>query len=269
MNSLPAIGLGTWENTDPQTCAESVRTALEIGYRHIDTAQFYGNEESVGDGIAAADVDRDEIVVATKVHSAKFGLAHDEVIEGLEVSLDRLGLDYLDILYVHWPVGNYDAAETLGAFDELVDRGLVEHVGVSNYSVELIEEAFDHLDAPLFAHQAETHPLLSQDDLIAHAQEHDYYHVAYSPLARGNVFDIPEIVDIAEDHGVSPSQVSIAWLLSKDNVRVIPKATSEEHIRDNYEALDLSLSSSEIERIDGIERTERYVDRDGSPWSDD
>ncbi|RDI69878.1 aldo/keto reductase [Halopelagius longus] len=269
MADLPAIGLGTWQNTDPDACAESVRTALEMGYRHIDTAQYYGNEEAVGEGIAAADVDRDDVFVATKVHAEKFGLAHDEVIEGLEVSLDRLGLDYLDLLYVHWPVGNYDAAETMAGFDELVDRGLIDHVGVSNFSVELIEEAVDHLDAPLFAHQAETHPLLPQEELRAHAKEHDYYHVAYSPLARGNVFDIDEIVDIAEAHDASPAQVSLAWLLSKENVRAIPKASSEEHIRDNFGALDLDLDDDEIERIDDLDQSERFVEREGAPWLDE
>ncbi|QIO24833.1 aldo/keto reductase [Haloarcula sp. JP-L23] len=266
MSQLPAIGLGTWQNTDPEVCAESVRTALEIGYRHIDTAQYYGNEEAVGTGIARADVPRDEVFVGSKVHAEKFGLAYDEVIEGLEVTLDRLNLDYLDLLYVHWPVGNYDAAETMSAFDELVERGLIDHVGVCNFSVELLDEAMDNLESPLFAHQAETHPLLQQDELVAHAQDNDYHHIAYSPLARGNVFDIPEIVDIADKHDVSASQVSLAWLLSRENVSVVPKATGEAHIRDNFAAKDLELDAADIERIRNIKRTERYVSRDGAPW---
>jgi len=268
MQDLPAIGLGTWENTDPETCAESVRTALEAGYRHVDTAQHYENEDAVGEGIARADVPREEVFVATKVHPVRFGLAHDEVIEGLEASLDRLGLDYLDLLYVHWPVGNYDAAETLPAFDELVDRGLVDHVGVSNFSTELLDEAMDHLDSPLFAHQAETHPLLQQDDLVAHAQEHDYHHVAYSPLARGRVFELAEVTEIAEKHDASAAQVSLAWLLSRENVSVVPKATGEAHIRDNLGALDLELDEEDVERIRDIERRERFVERDGAPWQE-
>ena len=269
MSGLPAIGLGTWQNTDPETCISSVSTALEAGYRHIDTAQYYGNEEAVGEGIARADVPRDEIVVATKIHAEKFGLAYDEVIEGLEVSLDRLGLDSLDLLYVHWPVGNYDAAETMPAFDELVDRGLIDRVGVSNFSIELLDEARKHLESPLFAHQAETHPLLPQDELVSHAQEHDYHHVAYSPLARGDVFDVPEIQDIAEKHDASAAQVSLAWLLSKDNVVTVPKASSEAHIRDNLGALDLELTADDVERIDNLERTERFVEREDAPWLDE
>ena len=266
MRDLPAIGLGTWQNTDTETCIESVKTALEAGYRHVDTAQFYENEEAVGEGIARADVDRDEVVVATKVHAEKFGLARDEVIEGAEASLDRLGLDTLDILYVHWPVGNYDAADTMVGFDELVDDGRIDRVGVSNFSVDLIEEAQDELDAPLFAHQAEMHPYLPQDELVEHAQSEDYHLVAYSPLARGEVFDDPVIGEVAEKHDASPAQVSLAWLLDKDNVAVIPKASSEDHVLDNLGALDLELHDEDVERIDSIDRRERFVERDDAPW---
>jgi len=267
--SLPQLGLGTWQNTDPETCRESVRTALEMGYRHVDTAQYYGNEAAVGDGIEAADVPREEIFVASKVHAEKFGLAYDEVIEGLAATLDRLGLEHLDLLYVHWPVGNYDSAETLPAFDELVGRGRINHVGVCNFDIDLLEEAIEQLETPLFAHQVETHPLLQQDDLIAHAESRGYHHVAYSPLARGTVFDIPEVVEIADKHGVSPAQVSLAWLLSKNPVSVIPKATGEPHLRDNVDALSLDLDDRDIERIDAIGRTDRLVEREGAPWLDD
>lgn len=266
MSQLPAIGLGTWQNTDPDICVTSVKTALETGYRHIDTAQFYGNEEEVGEGIAAADISRDDIFVATKVHAEKFGLAYDEVIEGLEVSLDRLGLDYLDMLYVHWPVGNYDPEETMPAFDELVDRELIGHVGLSNFSTELLDEACDNLESSLFAHQVEMHPLLPQEELLAYAQEHNHYLVAYSPLARGHVFDIPEIQDVAEKHDISEAQVSLVWLLSKDNVCVVPKASNEDHIRDNFGATNVNLDSEDIERINNIDRTERFVEREGAPW---
>ncbi|MFB6152580.1 MAG: aldo/keto reductase [Haloarculaceae archaeon] len=266
METLPPIGLGTWQNTDPGVCRETVRTALEAGYRHVDTAQFYGNEEHVGAGIEAAAVPREAVVVASKVHPEKFGLAYDEVVEGLEVSLDRLGLDYLDLLYVHWPLGNYDPAETLPAFDDLRDRGLIDHVGVSNFSVELLDEAREHLDSPLFAHQAEMHPLCPQPELVADAQRHGYDFVAYSPLARGNVFDLPAVRAVAEKHGASEARVSLAWLLSKDNVRAVPKASSEAHVRDNLGAVDLSLDPEDLERIESIDRTERYVERDGAPW---
>lgn len=265
-SELPAVGLGTWQNTDPDQCAESVRTALEAGYRHIDTAHYYGNETAVGEGIAAADVDRDDVVVATKVHADKMGLDHDGVIEGAEASCDRMDLDYIDVLYVHWPVQEYDAAETLGAFERLQGRGTIDHIGLSNFTIDLLDEAREALDGAPFVHQAEMHPFLNQDNLVEYAQEHDFWFVAYSPLARGYVFDSPVIREVAEKHGVSEAQVSIAWLLSKENVCVVPKATSEAHIRDNLSARTLELDPEDIDRIDDIETEERYVERDDAPW---
>lgn len=263
---FPAIGLGTWQNTEPDKCANSVKTALEIGYRHIDTAHYYGNEESVGRGIHAADVDRDDVVVASKVHAEKFGLDYDGVIEGAKKSCERMDLEYLDVLYVHWPVLEYDAEETLSAFEQLQDDGVIHHIGLSNYSIELLEEAQSVLAEPPLALQMEMHPFLPQEEILAYAQEHDIWLVAYSPLARSGVFESDVINSIAEKHGVSEAQVSIAWLLSKNNVRVIPKATGEAHIRDNLHAIDLVLDEGDIARIDDIDRRERYVERDDSPW---
>ena len=267
MTDLPPLGIGTWENTDPEACANAVQTALDMGYRHVDTADIYGNEEYVGDGIERASVDRDEFVLASKAHTQATGLTYDDVIETAEQSLERLGTDYLDLFYVHWPTGDYEAEETLPAFDELVESGLVEEVGVSNFTPELVEEAMDVLDAPVFANQVEMHPLLQQEELVAHAQEHDYYLVAYSPLARGDVFDVPEVTEVAEKHGVSEAQVSLAWLRAKDNVVAIPKATSEGHIEDNYASLDLELDDEDLATIDGIGREDRHLDFDVAPWN--
>ena len=266
MDNIPTIGLGTWQNTKPEVCTNSVATALNIGYRHIDTAQYYGNEEAVGKGIIRSDVPREEIVVASKLHHEKSGLGYDEVIQGAKKSLDRLKTDYLDILYVHWPLGNYNVAQTIPAFDELRNNGVIDHVGVSNFSVNLIDEVRDHLDAPLFAHQAEMHPLLHQDELVVHAQENEYNFIAYSPLARGSVFDISEINKIADDHGVSAAQVSLSWIRSHNNVAAIPKASSDDHIRDNFGSLDLELSEREIDLIDNIDQQNRYVEREDAPW---
>jgi len=157
-SGMPMLGLGTWQNDDPEQCAQSVRTALETGYRHIDTAQAYGNEEAVGDGIAAADVDREDVFLATKLwHS---NLAYDDVLETARDSLDRLGVDSLDLLYVHWPSGTYDPEETLSALSELYDECLIENVGVSNFLPSDLEVAVDVCDAPIFANQVELHPLL-------------------------------------------------------------------------------------------------------------
>jgi 2,5-diketo-D-gluconate reductase B len=261
--AMPMFGFGTWENDDPEQCAESVANALDMGYRHIDTAQAYGNEDAVGEGIAAADVPREDIFLATKVWIEN--LSHDDVIESTEQSLDDLGVDSVDLLYVHWPGGEYDPEETLGAFDELVDRGLTERVGLSNFLPEQLDEATEVLDAPVFAHQVEMSPLWRQEELRAYCNAEDIAVVAYSPLARGEVFDVPEITEIAEKHDASEAQVSLAWLREKE-VTAIPKATSEEHIRGNWESLDLELDDADIETIDSIDRQERQVDEDFAPW---
>ncbi len=263
VDGMPMLGLGTWENEDPEECAESVRLALETGYRHVDTAQAYGNEESVGEGIARADVPREEVFLATKVWIDE--LAYDDVIESTRASLDRLGTDYVDLLYVHWPAREYDPEETFDAFAELVDEGLVERVGVSNFEPEQLDEAREASDVPIFANQIECHPMLQQETLRAYAEEHDVHTVAYSPLARGEVFDAPELNAIAEKHGVSEAQVSLAWLREK-GVTTIPKATSEEHVRDNWESLSLSLDAEDVETIDGIDRSRREVDPSFAPW---
>ncbi|WP_135661570.1 aldo/keto reductase [Halorhabdus rudnickae] len=265
MTALPEIGLGTWQNEDPEQCAQSVRTALEMGYRHVDTAEFYGNEDAVGEGIARADVDREEIFLATKVHPSATGVAYEDVLDAADKSRERLGVESLDLLYVHWPTGEYDPEETLPAFDELRERGAIEHVGVSNFEPYNLDRALDVLDAPLFANQIELHPLLPQERLRAYADEHDHHVVAYSPLARGDIFDVPEIMEIAEKHGVSAAQVSLAWVRQK-GAYPIPKATSEAHIRDNFESLDLELDGEDVAAIDAIDRTERHVDFDSAPW---
>nr|WP_267624477.1 aldo/keto reductase [Halobium salinum] len=260
---MPMLGLGTWQNTDASQCVDTVSTALEMGYRHVDTAQAYDNEEYVGEGIAEADVDREEVFLATKVWIDN--LAHDDVVETTKESLDKLGVDSVDLLYVHWPAREYDAEETLGAFNELYDEGLIERIGVSNFEPEHVEEAVEVSDAPIFANQVEMHPFLPQEELRSTLDEHDIQPVAYSPLARGEVFDDETLTDIADDHGASAAQVSLSWLREK-GVTTIPKASSEDHIEDNWRSVALDLSDEEIQRIDDIEKHDRRVDPDFAPW---
>ena len=252
---IPQIGLGTYKQSDRSECVDSVETALDVGYRHVDTAQYYENEEFVGEGLAAADVDSSDVFVATKLWHDQ--LAPDTVREAARESRDRLGVESIDLLYVHWPAGEYSPDETLGAFDELRAGGVIENVGVSNFTPELLDEAREVADSPIVANQVEMHPLLQQRELHEYATEHDLTLVAYSPLARGTVTEVPELVEIGEKHGVSAAQVSLAWLCGKDNVVPIPKATGREHIAANYEALGLDLDAEDLEKIESIERTER------------
>jgi 2,5-diketo-D-gluconate reductase B len=260
---MPMLGLGTWQNTDHEQCVESVRTALEAGYRHVDTAQAYGNEAAVGDGIAAADVDREEVFLATKVWTDKLG--YDDVLASTRASLDRLGVDAVDLLYVHWPAGEYDPEDTLPAFDELCDEGMIDRVGVSNFLPEQIDRARKVLDAPLFANQVELHPLLPQPELREHCADAGVEVVGYSPLARGEVFDVPAIREVAEKHDVSPAQVSLAWLREK-SVTAIPKATGGDHVRDNWASVALDLDSEDVQRIDDVDHGGRQVDPGFAPW---
>jgi len=261
---LPPIGLGTYENTDPDVCADSVETALNEGYRHVDTAEMYGNEDAVGEGIARADVDREDVIVATKIDTPN--LAHDDLLDSARGCADRLGIETIDLLYVHWPLDTYEPQETLGALDAAVEEGLARHVGLSNFTPSLLEEAIDLLDTSLAAHQVECHAMLQQDELRALAREHDHHLVAYSPLAKGDVIDVPEIREIAAKHDATPAQVALAWLTAKESVVAIPKASSADHIRENFAARDLALEPVDIERIDELDRTERKVDFDGTPW---
>ena len=261
--AMPMFGLGTWKNEDPEACTNAVATALEAGYRHIDTAQAYGNEEHVGRGIERADVPRDDVFLATKVWIDQ--LAYDDVLASTEESLRKLGVDAVDLLYVHWPAGEYDLEGTFRAFDELVDAGAVDRIGISNFEPEQVDDAIDRADAPIFANQIELHPLLPQEELRAHCADRGVEVVAYSPLARGEVFDVPELTEIAEKHGVSEAQVSLAWLREK-GVTAIPKATSESHIRDNLASLDLDLDTEDVAAIDAIDRTDRQVDPGFAPW---
>ena len=262
VEDMPMLGLGTWENTDSDQCARSVETALETGYRHIDTAQIYRNEAAVGEGIAAADVPREDIFLATKIWISN--LAPDDVRSSARESLDRLGVEYVDLLYVHWPAGEYEPAATLGALEELSETGLTRHVGVSNFEPHHVDRAREVLDEPVFANQVEIHPYLPQPALRRYATETDLELVAYSPLARGDVLGDPTLERIAEAHDASAPQVALAWLREK-GITAIPKATSGAHIRDNWASLSVELSEAEIEQIDAIERTDRTVHPDFAP----
>jgi 2,5-diketo-D-gluconate reductase B len=246
--ALPPVGLGTMGIDDPGV----IETAIDLGYRHLDTAQVYENEAVVGEGIARAEVPREDLTVATKLWVTD--LAPGDVRASARESLDRLGLEYVDLLYVHRPRDTYDPAGTLPALDELLAEGLARGVGLSNFSLDELATAREHLDAPVAAHQVEHHPLFWRTELVADAREHGHPLVAYSPLAGGEAVDLPAVRQVAEAHDVTPAQACLAWVLARDGVVAVPKASSERHLRANLEAADLRLADAEVARIDGIER---------------
>lgn len=261
--TLPSIGLGTSANDDPDECTETVKTALEIGYRHVDTAQMYDNEAYVGEGIARSSVDREDVIVATKVHPEN--LAYEDAIHTAHESLDRLGLASVEMLYVHWPIRAYDPEETLNAFETLYKQGVMDHLCVSNFTPALLDEAREHLSVPIAAHQVECHPFLRQEELQQYAAKHDHYLVAYSPLGRGEILEEPELVAIAERHDTTTAAVCLAWAFAQERVVPIPKATGS-HLQANLDARELTLTSEDFDAIEAIDREIRAIEPDDAPW---
>lgn len=259
---VPRPGFGTFKLTG-DTCRAMVETALDIGYRHIDTAQYYENERAVGTAIERSWVDREDVTLASKVwHDA---LAYDDVIDAVHESRDRLGVDYIDRYYVHWPANTYDPEATLGALSDLHQDGVIDEVAVSNFTPDLLDEAIDICAAPIVANQVEMHPGFPQDDLREHCAQRDVDVVAYSPFGHGRLLDHDTIQEIATRHVVSPARITISWLLSKDVVP-IPKAASWSHAIDNWRAQSLALSASEIRAMDQIDCPGRLGDPPFAPW---
>lgn len=257
---IPSVGFGTGPLTEEQVCKETVRLALDVGFRHIDTAQMYQNERFIGEAVEASPYSPTDLFLATKVHPAN--LAYDDVIASAESSRDRLGVDTIDLLYVHWPVMAYDPDETLPAFEALWEQGLINHIGLSNFTPSLLIEAVEQLSAPVLAHQIEMHPLLQQRELFALAQKLDHYLVAYSPLARGKVLKNDVVRSLAEEYSLSPAQVALAWLLSKEIIRPIPFSANRRHLRENLQVRDLDYTEMDLSEIEAISREERVVAHD-------
>ena len=259
------LGYGTYQLEPGRECAGGVAHAIETGYRHVDTAQGYDNEASVASGIDRTDVGREDLFVATKLSTDN--LSYDDAVATARESRERLGVDSIDLLYVHWPINSYDPDETLPALDDLVDDGVIDRIGLSNFEPDQLTEAIDRLDHDVFAHQVECHPLLQQEELREHAVADGHWLVAYSPIARNRVAEVDALREIAAKHGASPAQVSLAWLLSKDRVAPIPKAATFEHVEANWAARDLKLDAADIDRIDALDGGDRVVDFDEAPWN--
>ena len=252
--TVPALGLGTWQ-LKGDTCTQAVAHALEVGYRHIDTAQMYGNEDRVGAGIKASGVDRGDVFLVTKLGNRVH--APGDVRSSTEESLRKLGTDYVDLLLIHWPVEFEEVDATLTAMQQLQDDDKVRWLGLSNFSPTQVRHCLDL--APILCNQVEYHPYLSQQRLLALAVERDVILTAYSPLARGEVLEDDTLREIAAVHDATPATVTLRWLLQQEQVATIPKATSPEHIEANLKALDLKLSDEEMQRIHDLDKGERII----------
>ena len=246
--SIPALGLGTWELSD-RTCARVVEQALRLGYRHIDTAQIYDNEREVGDGLRASGVRRDDIFVTTKVWTNHF--APHDLERSVKESLVRLRLPSVDLLLLHWPNSHVPLAETLGALAHVRKLGMARHIGVSNFTVALIEQAVAACPEPLACDQVEYHPYLDQAKVLEACARHGMALVAYSPVAKGRIKNDQTLARIGQNHGKSAAQVCLRWLVQQ-NVSAIPRTSKIERLSENIDIFDFTLSDEEMREISGM-----------------
>jgi diketogulonate reductase-like aldo/keto reductase len=243
---IPAVGLGTWPMRGKE-CARAVETAIAAGYRHIDTAAIYGNEEAVGEGVKSSGVPRGEIFVVTKVWPTD--IVGGALQRSAEKSLKRLGMDYVDLLLIHWPNRSLTVAEMIEPLNAAKRSGLARHIGVSNFTVELQDEAWRVTREPLVANQCEYHPDLSQAKLIANCREHGMAFVSYTPLAKGAPLSNPVVKSIADRLGRTPAQVILRWHVQQPGVVAIPKAASKAHIEANFGIFDFELTDADMKKL--------------------
>jgi 2,5-diketo-D-gluconate reductase B len=254
---IPLVGLGTWELRG-RTCARIVEQALRLGYRHIDTAEMYDNEREVGAALHASGVGREDVFITTKIWPSHFApLELDRAAKG---SLARLRLSEVDLLLLHWPNPQIPLSETLGALCKVKQSGLARHIGVSNFTVPLIEEAVRLAVEPLVCNQIEMHPFLDQSKVTAACRAQGMAVVAYSPIARGGAKNDAVLARIGKAHAKSAAQVCLRWLVQQGIV-VIPRTSRMEHLSENSAIFDFALSDAEMAEIRSLaHRDGRLVD---------
>lgn len=251
---IPLVGLGTWMLRG-RDCTRLVEQASRFGYRHIDTAQMYDNERAVGEGVRASGK-RAEVMVTTKIQPTM--LAPRDVERSVKESLAHLRVDHIDLLLIHWPNPRVPLAETLGAMAKLKQLGLVRALGVSNFTVALLDEAAKVSPEPLVCNQIECHPFLDQSKVIAACKRHGLAVVAYSPIARGGAQGDDVLARIGKAHGKSAAQVSLRYLVQM-GVCAIPRTATPDHLKQNLEVFDFKLSDSEMAELKKLNATNMRV----------
>jgi len=250
---IPALGLGTGELTG-ERCVRAVRTALELGYRHLDTAELYRNHQAVGEAIRG--FDRSHLFLTSKVPAER--LRHDDVLAACDQALEELAADYLDLYLIHWPSKEVPMEETFRALGRLHEQGLVRSIGVSNFSIERLRRALAISQVPISANQFELHPLLYQRKLVEFCQANGVVVIAYSPVARNRVAEYQVIRQIAAEHAKTPAQVSLRWLMHK-GVAAVPRSGSEQHLRENLSLFDWELTPDQERALDRIDAHVRII----------
>lgn len=246
--AMPAIGFGTMEF--PERAAELVAAAIKAGYRAIDTARKYGTEEAVGEGIRASGISRDALFVTTKV--TEDNAREADFMRSVETSLKAIGLNHIDLLLIHWPQPKVPLAETIGALAKAKRSGLARHIGVSNFTLALLDEAVRLCPEPLVTNQVEYHAYLPQDRMLAACRKHGMILTAYCPLARGRLLDDPTLGAIAAAKGKTIAQIALRWLVQQPMVAAVPRALEEKHIADDLDIFDFSLSETEMQTIGAL-----------------
>lgn len=260
---IPAIGLGTW-TLDDSGAEAMVRMALDVGYRHVDTAAHYYNEAGVGAGLRAAGLARDEVFVTTKVWPDN--IAEGALQASLGDSLRRLRLDHVDLALIHWPSQTIPLAESIGALNDARARGMARHIGVSNFTVAMLKEAAELSTHPLVCNQVENHPHLNQDRVAAACRSLGLAMVSYCPLARGDLFADPAITGPAARLGVSPAQVILRWHVQQEGVVAIPRTSNPTRLPENIAIFDFTLEPGEMAAINALRaKNRRICDFDFAP----
>jgi diketogulonate reductase-like aldo/keto reductase len=260
--AIPAIGLGTWPMKGAEA-AGAVAHALETGYRALDTAAMYGNEDAVGEGLRASGLPRADVFVTTKVWYTD--LAPGALQRSAEASLKRLGLDAVDLLLIHWPNADIPLEGSIAALCDAKRRGLAMHIGVSNFPVALLDRAVALATEPLVANQCEYHPHLDQTKVIAACRRHGLAFLSYAPIGKGAVLDEPVVRDIADRQRRTPAQVVLRWHVQQDGVAAIPKSANPRRIAENLDAFGFALSDDEMAAISSLARPDGRMVAPG--WS--
>lgn len=252
---MPQLGFGVWQVGNDEA-AVAVKKAIETGYRSIDTAMIYKNEEGVGRAIKEAGVPREELFITTKVWNSDQG--YENTLRAFDESLERLGLDYVDLYLIHWPTPEFDEyVDTYKALEKLYKDGRVKAIGVCNFEIEHLQKLLAETEITPVLNQVENHPYLAQRELKSFCAEHNIYLEAWSPLQQGGeVLKNEAVVKIAEAHGKTPAQVVIRWHLQRGSI-VIPKSVTPSRIEENFNVFDFGLSADEMSAIDALDRDER------------
>jgi len=259
---IPEIGLGTF-GLIGKSGEQVIKLALNLGYRHIDTAQDYKNEREVGNAIKQSHIKRDELYVTTKID--RNNLEPEKLLKTAEQSLLDLDIPYVDLLLIHWPNPNVEIEKTIEAMLTFRDQGKALNIGVSNFPMKLLKEINEDLAAPIFCNQVEYHPLLGQFDLLDYAADEDLLVTAYSPLGQGKLINHPLLKEIGNKYGKSASQISLRWLVEQEQVVAIPKASSKEHLEANLDIYDFVLEDDDFYAIDDLDKSTRIINPDFAP----